>query len=119
MIVLSHSNGHLNLCALNIKAEVVDGLVADGEKYAGRDISEPALRKERSMKRCWKGPGKREALELSGVLPLLREQAGHPSLEGFCRERSKVGFGLQAKANRGTPSVSSDRLPVGILQKKS
>ena len=28
-----------------------------------------------------------------------------------------MGFGLQAKANRGTPSVSSDRLPVGILQK--
>ena len=43
MIVLSHSNGHLNLCALNIKAEVVDGLVADGEKYAGGDLSEAAL----------------------------------------------------------------------------
>ena len=42
MIVFSHT-GHLNLCALNIKAEVVDGLVADGEKYAGGDLSEAAL----------------------------------------------------------------------------
>ena len=51
-------------------------------------------------------------MELSGILPLLREQACHPSLEGFCRERSKVGFGVKAKADRGAPSVSFDRLPV-------
>ena len=57
MIVLSHSDGHLNLCALNIKAEVVDGLVADGEKYAGRDISEAGTsirtKHEKMLKRTW------------------------------------------------------------------
>ena len=79
MIVLSHSNGHLNLCALNIKAEVVDGLVADGEKYAGRDISEAGTsirtKHEKMLKRTWQK-------ESTGTewYPPSPPRAGRPSL---------------------------------------
>ena len=79
MIVLSHSDGHLNLCALNIKAEVVDGLVADGEKYAGRDISKAGTSIRTNLEKMLKRTWQKESIGTEWYPP-SPPRAGLPSL---------------------------------------
>ena len=119
MIVLSY-NGHLNLCALNIKAEVVDGLVADGEKYAGRDISKAGTSIRTNLEKMLKRTWQKESIGTEWYPP-SPPRAGLPSLpRGLLpwTEQSgvwRVGQGKPGRTKRFVWSLAC----TGILQKKS